>query len=255
MKVKASTKPVRPPGRGSAVSDRGSMPLVRHAGVLGVTALIVSVFWLTRLDWDAEMRTWRAFGDAAIVLLFVTLALGPAARLWRPLGRALPWRRETGIWSTLTALVHTMLILNGWVKWEWGRLLGYEFVPELGRIARLEPGFGLANLVGVIALVWALMLAATSSDRAMRFLGPAGWKWLHHGAYVVFYLAVLHTAYFLFMHFTLSFHRAPPPENWFRWPLLAMGVLVIGLQAAAFMKTVHRRRVSRGATSVLSEEL
>lgn len=254
MTAKARTRRVSPPRRGSAVTDRRRLPLLRHVVVLVASALLVSVFWLTRLDWDVEMRMWRAFGDAAIVLLFVTLALGPASRLWRPLGRALPWRRETGIWSALTALVHTVLILDGWVKWDFGRLLGYEFVSQLGRVARLEPGFGLANMVGVIALIWALTLAATSSDLAMRYLGAAGWKWLHQGAYVVFYLAVLHTVYFLFMHFTLSFHRMPPPANWFRWPLLAMGAVVMGLQAAAFVKTVRRRRTSRGEMSALNEE-
>lgn len=239
--------------RSDSTTYRSKPPFFRHVAVLIASALTVSAFFLTRMDWDIEMRTWRAFGDAAIVLLFVTLSLGPAARVWRSLGRALPWRRETGIWSALFALVHTTLIFNGWLRWDWGRLLGYEFVPELGRVARLEPGFGLANVVGVVALIWALMLAATSSDRAVRFLGPAGWKWLHHGAYVVFYLAVLHTAYFLFMHFTLSFHRVPPPENWFRWPLLAMGVAVIGLQAAAFVKTVRGRRTSRGRELALDE--
>jgi methionine sulfoxide reductase heme-binding subunit len=230
--------------RHATVAAPRRRPLVRHALVGSAAALLVYVFWLTRLEWDVEMRTWRAFGDAAIVLLFVTLALGPAARLSRTFGRALPWRRETGIWSAVTALVHTILILDGWVRWDWGRLLGYELVPQLGRVARLEPGFGLANVLGLVALVWALMLAATSSDRAMRYLGGAGWKWLHYGAYVVFYLAVLHTLYFVFMHFTLSFHRVPPAPNWFRWPLLVMGVLVVGLQATAFVKTVGRRRGS-----------
>lgn len=239
--------------RRATVGRRKARPLLRHAGIAVASALLVAVFWFTRMEWDAEMRTWRAFGDAGIVLLFVTLALGPAARLWRPLTRALPWRRETGIWSAVTALVHTILILNGWVRWDWGLFLGYELVPQLGRVARLEPGFGLANLVGLVALAWILILAATSSDIATRLLGPGAWKWLHSGAYIVFYLAVLHTVYFLFIHFTPSFHRLPPPENWFRWPLLAMGVIVVGLQAAAFVKTVRRRQASAARFSPLAE--
>ena len=255
MTAKARTRRIRPHRGDATDADRRPRPLVRQAAVAIASALVVSVFWFTRMEWDAEMRTWRAFGDAAIALLFVTLALGPAARLWRPLGRALPWRRETGIWSAVTALIHTMLILNGWVRWDWGLFLGYEFIPQLGRVGRLEPGFGLANLIGLVALVWILVLAATSSDRATRFLGPAAWKWLHSGAYVVFYLAVLHTLYFLFMHFTLSFHRVPPPENWFRWPLLAMGLIVVGLQVAAFVKTVRRRRASGGRFSAVPDEV
>lgn len=215
---------------------------VRHAVVALIAAALIGAFWFGRMDWDAEMRTWRAFGDAAIVLLFASLALGPMARLWRRAGRALRWRRELGVWFAVAALVHATLILNGWVQWDFGRFTGYEFVPQLGRTARIEPGFGLANLIGLVALTWGLVLAATSSNRAVRALGPAAWKWLHHGAYVVFYLAVLHAVYFLFIHYTLSFHRMPPPPNWFRWPLLVMGLAVAGLQWAAFVATVRRRK-------------
>jgi len=67
------------------------------------------------MDWDPEMRMWRAFGDASIVLLFASLSLGPAARLWRRFARILPWRREVGVWSAVTGLVHTVLVLDGWV--------------------------------------------------------------------------------------------------------------------------------------------
>lgn len=106
----------------------------------------------------------------------------------------------------------------------------------------MEPGFGLANLIGLLVLMWLLVLLATSSDKAVRYLGPAAWKWLHNGAYVVFYLSVVHAGYFLFLHYTISFHRPPAPENWFRFPLLLLGLAVIGLQAAAFIRTVNRRR-------------
>lgn len=214
----------------------------RHLVMGTLTALLVAGFWATRPEWSPDMRLWRAVGDTAIVLLFGALALGPAARLSSPLGRALSWRRQVGVWAALAAAVHAFLILNGWARWSLRRLLGYEFIPELGREVRLEPGFGLANLVGLVALSWMLMLLATSSDRAMRFLGPAAWKWVHNGAYVVFYLVVLHAVYFLFIHYTQSFHRAPVPGNWFRVPLLLLGAAVLALQWAAFIRVVSRRR-------------
>ena len=113
--------------------------------------------------------------------------------------------------------------------------------PQLGREVRLEPGFGLANVVGLTALVFALVLAATSSDWAVRRLGPAAWRWLHHSALFVFYLSLLHAGYFLFLHYTVSFHKAVPPPDWFRGPFVALGGALLALQLAAFTKTSSRR--------------
>lgn len=214
----------------------------RHATLATVAALLAFGFWRSRMEWSPDMRLWRAVGDAAIMLLFTTLAMGPAAKLWSSAGWLLRWRRETGVWAAVAALVHALLVIDGWTQWSLRRLLGYEFVPQLAREARMEPGFGLANLIGLVALMWLLILLASSSDRAMRFLGPPAWKWLHNGAYVVFYLALIHAAYYLFIHYTVSFHKPPVPSNWFRVPLLALGFAVLALQWAAFARSVRRRR-------------
>ena len=136
-----------------------------------------------------------------------------------------------------------MLILVGWIRWDLLKLVGLEFVPQLERYARTEPGFGLANIVGVVALLWSLVLMATSSDLAIRRLGGSSWKWLHGAANTVFYLVALHTAYFLFIHFEQTFHREPPPLNWFRLPFLILTVVLMVLQFLAFR--VESRRGQR----------
>jgi sulfoxide reductase heme-binding subunit YedZ len=138
-----------------------------------------------------------------------------------------------------------VLVVHGWARWSLRRFLGYEVVPQLGREVRLEPGFGLANLIGVTGLAFALMLAATSSDLALRRLGAPAWKWLHHGALFVFYLSLLHAGYFLFLHYTLSFHKQVPPADWFRFPFVALGSTVVLLQLAAFLKTAARAQRQR----------
>lgn len=227
------------------LSRRTRRMLARNVVVGLLSGGVFWAFWSSRGQWDPEMRLWKAFGDASFALLALTLAVGPVARLWAPARRLLPWRRQTGIWFALLATVHAALVFNGWARWSVDRLLGYEFVPQLGRSARLEPGFGLANLIGILALFWALVLLATSSDRALRYLGGQAWKWLHSGAYVVFYLSAAHTAYFLFIHYTLSFHRDVPPPDWFRIPFLVVAGSVVTLQAAAFAKTVVAGRRSR----------
>lgn len=225
---------------------------LRHITLAAITAALVFGFWSTRMEWTADMRLWRAIGDAAIVLLFAALALGPAAKLSARMGKALPWRRPLGIWAALAALTHSVLIIDGWAQWSVQRFLGFEFVPQLGREARLEPGFGLANLIGLVAAIWMIVLLATSSDRAVQFLGSTSWKWVQSGAYVVFYLSVLHSGYFLFLHYTASFHRAVPDPNWFRYPLLALGTIVLVLQWWALTHTVRQHRSRRASAAILN---
>lgn len=66
------------------------------------------------------------------------------------------------------------------------------------------------------------------------------WKWLHHSALFVFYLSLLHAGYFLFLHYTASFHTQVPPPDWFRFPFATLGTALVLLQATAFVKTAAR---------------
>lgn len=218
----------------------GRSPGFRHLALGLLAAGTVGLFWGSRPEWDGEMRLWKAVGDTAFVLLLVTLALGPLSRIVRPVIRVLVWRRQFGIWFAVMAGLHGVLVVHGWARWSLRRFLGYEVVPQLGREARLEPGFGLANLIGLTALVFALVLAATSSDLALRRLGASAWKWLHHSALFIFYLSLLHAGYFLFLHYTVSFHKQVPPPDWFRGPFVALGAGLLMLQGVAFAKTARR---------------
>ncbi len=114
-----------------------------------------------------------------------------------------------------------------------------------------QHGFGLANAIGIAALVLAVLLAATSSDFAMRRLGVR-LEVLADGRLPMWWLTVAHVAYFLFMHF-LSFHRAnataEPLQPWF----VGLVVLVLGLRAAGLPEDHPRqgrvRTAGRGGKS------
>jgi sulfoxide reductase heme-binding subunit YedZ len=214
---------------------------LRQTAVGGVAAVFVVLFWISRPEWSWDMRLWKAFGDAALMLLFTTLVIGALARLWSPSAKLLPWRKYAGIWFGLMAAIHGFLVWDGWARWDISRFFGYEFVPELGRIVRLEPGFGLANLIGGVALSLTLILMATSTERALKYLGTS-WKWLHYSINTIFYLSAVHTGYFLYIHYTLSFHKNVPPPDWFRVPFLLLVTMVLLLQSSAFVKTVKNRR-------------
>ena len=189
---------------------------LRHLFAGLVAVLFVYLFWLSRPELSFNVRLWRALGDTAFSFLFITLIIGPLAKLWKPTLRLVSWRREAGIWFALLALSHFV------------RVSGY---------ALSEPGIELPRLLGLIALFWALVLAATSSDWAVNFLGVSSWKWLHTSAYTIFYLVAAHTAYFLFWRYSET--------NWFQDPFLGMILAVPILQASAFIKEVIRQKISQ----------
>ena len=216
--------------------------LFRHAFIAILAGVLVYLFFLSRPELSSVHRIWRATGDAAFVLLFFTLAMGPLARVWRPSIKLMSWRRELGIWFALIAIIHTVLILNGWIQWDVMRFFGYEYIEQAGQYIRLEPGFGLANIIVIMAVFWAIVLLATSSDKAMNYLGFSSWKWLQYGAHTIFYLIVAHAAYFLFIHFTPSPYKGGLPPNWFQYPFLAMGLILLILQGSVFMKIVKQKK-------------
>ena len=83
---------------------------------------------------------------------------------------AIVWRRELGIYGVILALIHTIIILAGWIEWDIIRILGYQFHPS-GIYVMLQHGFGLANVIGIIALAYGAVLALSSSDWSQSFLG------------------------------------------------------------------------------------
>ena len=214
----------------------------RHLTVALMGALLIYLFWLSRPQWTPEMRFWRAVGDGSLILLYLTLALGPAARFLPRAGILLPYRRELGIWFGVFAIVHTIIILDGWVLWDVSLFMGYQYIQAIDQVVRMESGFGMANILGLLAVLIALPLMATSADWATRALGASSWKFLHYAAYSIFYMVVLHTAYFLYIHYTTSFHRTVPEPNWFQIPFAVLTTIVLALQAGAFVKTVARQR-------------
>ncbi len=230
-------------------STSGETRLIRHIGVALLAIFLTYLFWRSRMEWDAEMRLWRATGDAAFVLLAIALAIGPLTALWHRAAPLVKWRRAFGIWFALTATLHGYLVWDGWARWSVSRLLGFEDLSGMGieQPVLTDPGFGLANLLGIVALFWALVLAAISSDKAMRALGHRQWKHIQRYAYVIFYLVSLHAGYFLFLHYELSlrnivFQTGVPDPNWFRFWFLAIVALVFTLQWAAFVKRVQQHR-------------
>ncbi len=215
--------------------------LSRHCMVLLLAILLTYLFLVVHSTW-APMHRWnRAFADASLVLLAATMMIGPVVRLRGAWSWLVPWRRELGIYAVGFGTIHVLIILGGWIEWEIPRIVGLLVHPSLGSYVMAEHGFGLANVLGIVALVYGAILVTISNEYAVRRLGGSVWKFIQFGAYVLWALVVLHTAYFLFMHF-LHFHRPPPPPNPLQWPFVTLVIVVTTLRAIATMRTWRIRR-------------
>jgi len=213
----------------------------RHISTIGLATLITYLFLLSRAEWS-DMHKWnRAVGDASFVLVALSMMIGPLSRLVRHAKKLLPWRREFGIYGVFLAFAHATIILFGWVELDLMRLFGFEFHPQFQRYVMFQHGFGLANVLGIAALIYASVLALTSNNLSERFLGASVWKYVQQSTYVLWWLIVLHTGYFMFMHF-LDFHKQTPEPNWARWPFIW---LVIGVLILQFVASVHTWRIKQ----------
>lgn len=99
-------------------------------------------------------------------------------------------------------------------------------------------GYSLANLVGLVALVWAVFLAVTSFNRVITFLGLNIWKWVHSFTYTAFYLTVAHIVYFQFF----STYGGEVGPDWFGYMMAIMTAIVVALQFIAFFTVLGRHR-------------
>ena len=98
-------------------------------------------------------------------------------------------------------------------------------------------GYGLTNLIGLIALFWAVLLTITSFNKVITFIGIGAWKWLHSLTYVIFYLV---SAHFIYFQFFSTYGEVGP--DWFGYTAVAMAIIIIVLQLIAFIIAITKHR-------------
>ena len=125
----------------------------------------------------AEALT-RGTGDWVLRFLCLTLAVTPLRQWtgWTALARL---RRMLGLYAFFYGLLH--LLCYVWLD------MGFN----VGDILRDIPKRPFV-LVGTLAMLLMLPLAATSFNRAIRALGPERWRQLHRLVYAIALLGLLH---------------------------------------------------------------
>ena len=120
----------------------------------------------------------RGTGDWTLRWLCVVLAVTPV-RIVFQVPALVRLRRTLGLTVFAYAVLH--LLCYAWLD------MGLEWADIAHDIAK-RPFI----LVGFVSWLVLLALAATSSNRAIRWMGGRRWQWLHRAVYLVAPLAILH---------------------------------------------------------------
>jgi methionine sulfoxide reductase heme-binding subunit len=204
----------------------------QHAitGIFSISLILIFRFLL-------NTTTSQAFSRVSVILLFLVLIIGPISKLRGPekcstiLMMPGCWRGEVGIWFALTGLIHFIIV---------GISRGFLELIKIG-----GSGFGLTNLLGLLALIWALILTITSFRKVIVFLGAESWRWINSFTYVIFYLIFAHLIYFQFFS---TYGEIGP--DWFGYLAVAMAIIVLVLQATAFIKVILNSRTKSNSCAI-----
>lgn len=140
---------------------------------------------------DPAITNARAFGTCAFVMLTIILSIGPLARLDRRFLPLLYNRRHFGVMTCVVALSHAGFVVNWYFN--------FSPTPKFEAVLSANAAYGQAlgfpfEVFGVFALLCLLVLATTSHDFWLRFLGAPIWKSLHMLIYPAYAALVAHVA-------------------------------------------------------------
>jgi sulfoxide reductase heme-binding subunit YedZ len=120
----------------------------------------------------------RSTGDWTLRFLCLVLAVTPL-RVWTKQPALARFRRMVGLFAFFYAVLH--FLAYAWL----------DMGLDLAVIAKDIPKRPFA-LVGFLALLLLVPLAATSFNRAIKALGAARWQALHRLVYAIALLAIVH---------------------------------------------------------------
>jgi sulfoxide reductase heme-binding subunit YedZ len=207
---------------------------MHHLALAAISGLAVFLLYTTRPFSDVISRLSFATAYPALVLLALTLWMGP----WNVLRRqrmpvSSDLRRDVGIWAGILGLLHTAVGLNvhlrgrPWLYFFYGHTEGHHWLPIRHDL------FGFSNYTGLAATALLVLLFATSNDYFLRRLGTPQWKRLQRWNYALFALTLAHA----FGYQTVETQKLP-------WVALVIvcAVLTLGFQLFGYWN----RRQQRG---------
>ncbi len=171
---------------GAAVAPVKRKPVLLHpaAKVVVFALCLLPFFWLFYGAWANTLgpnpaeALIRATGDWTLRFLCITLAVSPL-RQWTNLPALARFRRMLGLFTFFYVVTH--FLSYGWLD------QGFDIDAIVKDIIK-RPFI----LVGTAGLLLMVPLAATSFNRAIKWMGAARWQMLHRAVYAIVLLGLLH---------------------------------------------------------------
>lgn len=191
--------------------------------VLGIAA-IAGLTALSRAPAPGTMMV-RFLGLSAFFLLCASLLIGPTIIFFPSWGELAEPRRAVGISAFVFVLAHLLIVA------------ALYFNLDIAMMATQVP-----IIIGAAAALILLALASTSSDMAVKTLGPKNWKLVQQFNYLAFLLSFIH--FFLEIKGLHGGSIAPAEIT-----MLALGVVVVILQIAGFLKRMTKKKAAEAAAA------
>ena len=233
---------VQPPVRRQRIQHR---LLAHHLPLLLLSAVSVAALYFTRPYPDVITRITFATAYPALILLAVTLLIGPWNVLQKrrnPVSSDL--RRDIAIWAGVLSVVHAAIGQNMHLR---GRpWLYYIYAAREHHHAfplRLDL-FGFSNYTGAVSTLIVIALLAMSNDYSLRALGTPRWKQLQRWNYAAFALAAAHT---------IGYQIPQKAGTAFHWTAGICIAITVAMQAAGFI--ARRAQPQKLVTAQAGEEV
>jgi sulfoxide reductase heme-binding subunit YedZ len=201
--------------------------LAHHLPLLVVSALSITALYCTRPYRDVVSRASFATAYPALVLLAISLLIGP----WRLLRRhrnpvSSDLRRDIGIWAGLLSLAHAAVGQNVHLRGRPWLYYVYE-TRQHHSIPLRHDLFGFSNYTGAASSLFLVALLATSNDYSLRALGTPRWKQLQRWNYAAFALAAAHSIGY----------QIPQKQNYAFHVIVKLCIAItLALQTAGFIR-------------------
>ncbi len=210
--------------------------------LLGIVLLTASAFGtitaLRHPETTAETFIIRFTAITALLLLHVTLAIGPLARMRAGFLPLLYNRRHLGVTLAMLALIHGIFaIIQFHALGDRNPLVSVFTAYGNDYLSPLD-GFRAISrfpfeIFGFLALLVLFLMAATSHDFWLHNLGPRLWKRLHQLVYVAYAFLLAH----------VLFGIVQAEQSWVIPVFLAIGFC--GLVVLHFLAATKERRLDR----------